>query len=177
MAEVRFSKDREHRFTEPGKCHWCGLPLLTKRQKTWCSFGCQKEAYTASGRFTRQYFLEAHRDAHGGEWVCAECGVTESDADLARDWIKNQDRKNCLIGNYSLEIAALPSPEVDHIVAIALGGHPTDFANLRVLCSACHRKKTAEDLGALAAVRREGREKEWRKTHPQLVNFHPSPPP
>lgn len=35
--------------------------------------------------------------------------------------------------------------EVDHFTPISEGGHPFDPANLRTLCSECHREKTAEE--------------------------------
>lgn len=45
-------------------------------------------------------------------------------------------------------------PEVDHIRAIVLGGHPWDYRNLQVLCHQCHKIKTKSDVGILAAWRR-----------------------
>ena len=37
--------------------------------------------------------------------------------------------------------------EVDHIVPLSLGGHPTDRSNLQPLCHSCHVKKTQYDVG------------------------------
>lgn len=36
--------------------------------------------------------------------------------------------------------------EMDHVIAIILGGHPWDERNLQALCSTCHKKKTRQDL-------------------------------
>lgn len=49
----------------------------------------------------------------------------------------------------------LISHQIDHIVALCLGG-TDDWDNLEPLCVKCHRKKTVEDLDELASVRRRG---------------------
>jgi len=46
--------------------------------------------------------------------------------------------------------------EVDHIISIALGGHPTDPANLQSCCDPCHTLKTAQDRRHAAALRTPG---------------------
>jgi len=45
--------------------------------------------------------------------------------------------------------------EVDHIKAVALGGDQWDEKNFQVLCSDCHKKKTALDMKILKAKRRK----------------------
>ena len=44
--------------------------------------------------------------------------------------------------------------EVDHILAVSLGGDMWDKKNLQILCSTDHKKKTAEDMKKLRAKRR-----------------------
>lgn len=46
-------------------------------------------------------------------------------------------------------------PDVDHIIAIVLGGHPWDYRNLQLLCSDCHKIKTKSDIGILAWWKRQ----------------------
>ena len=38
-----------------------------------------------------------------------------------------------------------PSTEVDHIIPLFEGGHPTARENLRGICGPCHNKKTREE--------------------------------
>lgn len=45
--------------------------------------------------------------------------------------------------------------EVDHIIAIILGGHPWHDDNLQALCSECHKIKTKSDVAILAWWKRE----------------------
>ncbi|KKN76199.1 hypothetical protein LCGC14_0372250 [marine sediment metagenome] len=45
--------------------------------------------------------------------------------------------------------------EMDHIIAIVLGGHPWDYRNLQSLCEACHKKKTVFDIKILAWWKRD----------------------
>lgn len=44
--------------------------------------------------------------------------------------------------------------EVDHVVSLALGGHPTGKHNLSALCPGCHAWKTAEDGVRLRSFKR-----------------------
>lgn len=45
--------------------------------------------------------------------------------------------------------------EVDHIVAVSLGGEMWDKKNLRVLCSDCHKVKTRDDMKKLRIQRKQ----------------------
>jgi len=45
--------------------------------------------------------------------------------------------------------------EVDHKIAVALGGDQWDEKNLQVLCTTCHKEKTAIDMKKLKAKRRK----------------------
>ena len=45
--------------------------------------------------------------------------------------------------------------EYDHILPVALGGEPT-LANCRAICAACHKLKTAEDIGRIRKADRQG---------------------
>jgi 5-methylcytosine-specific restriction endonuclease McrA len=47
------------------------------------------------------------------------------------------------------------SHEIDHIVALCLGG-TDDWSNLQPLCIVCHRKKSAMDMRKLATLKRAG---------------------
>lgn len=48
-------------------------------------------------------------------------------------------------------------PEIDHIIAIILGGHPWDYRNLQVLCEECHKIKTKSDVSILAWWKRQAK--------------------
>jgi 5-methylcytosine-specific restriction endonuclease McrA len=39
------------------------------------------------------------------------------------------------------------SEEVDHIIALSGGGHPTHRENLQGVCHVCHVEKTKMDMG------------------------------
>ncbi len=45
--------------------------------------------------------------------------------------------------------------DVDHIIAIVLGGHPWDERNFQALCKTCHKAKTKDDIQILTWWRRE----------------------
>lgn len=44
--------------------------------------------------------------------------------------------------------------DVDHILAVSLGGGMWDKKNLQILCTRCHKKKTKKDMQKLKAKRR-----------------------
>jgi len=54
--------------------------------------------------------------------------------------------------------------EVDHIIAVALGGDFWDEANLQVLCSICHKEKTKKDAKKIAELRKKEKKLKNNKT-------------
>lgn len=63
-------------------------------------------------------------------------------------------------------------PEYDHIIPCGFDGS-NDLDNCQVLCTDCHKKKTREDVRAIAKskrIRRKhygiGRERKWRRIIP-----------
>ncbi|MGI0151009.1 MAG: HNH endonuclease signature motif containing protein [Thermoplasmata archaeon] len=77
--------------------------------------------------------------------------------DSARVVVMRRDRYTCRQCHRRLRRRQL---EVDHIVEIAGGGAPLDYANLQTLCTKCHREKTRRFLTGRSprrAARRPGR--------------------
>ncbi len=102
------------------KCH-CGKDPVKPRRK-YCSDECAESWYDkiATSNYIVSSFLKdkkIRKETHQNGWDikyffrCEACN--------------NETTK----------------PEVDHIIAIVLGGHPWDFRNLQILCSKCHKKK------------------------------------
>lgn len=56
---------------------------------------------------------------------------------------------------YDLIVRKYFQLEVDHIIAVSLGGAMWDKKNLRVLCSDCHKIKTREDMKKLKIQRKQ----------------------
>lgn len=46
-----------------------------------------------------------------------------------------------------------PAVEVDHIIAISKGGHPSDESNLAGRCKSCHSRKTAREDGGFGNLK------------------------
>lgn len=114
------------------KC-WCGKP-----KKDWNS------------RYFQTYCSDKHRDQwwiltdyvgpHKNKFLdkakkCNHCGVKKKSDTHWR--------------NFNLEM--------DHIIAIVLGGHPWHKKNLQALCSDCHKIKTKSDVGILAWWKRQAK--------------------
>jgi 5-methylcytosine-specific restriction endonuclease McrA len=50
--------------------------------------------------------------------------------------------------------------EVDHKIAVALGGDMWDESNLQPLCNICHKSKTKKDMKSLKKQRKDTKLKE-----------------
>lgn len=96
-------------------CAFCDKPIIHP-QRVYCSYKCaydfSVEYYGHSWEFIRGEVLK--RDGH----TCQNCGRKE-----------NKDKRRYC------------GCEVDHIIEVADGG-TDDMANLQILCSTCHRRKT-----------------------------------
>jgi len=110
------------------KC-WCGKPkeLWEKFQRKYCS-GEHAELWF--------YSIRAYWDAfriqviRGDNFTCQECDLV------------NNSKDDTIF-------------DVDHILALSLGGMCFDLENVRTLCHECHRKKTAQDMRRLAFKRKK----------------------
>lgn len=54
--------------------------------------------------------------------------------------VLRRDRYTCRICRQRFRAREL---EVDHVIELAAGGEPLDYANLQAVCRPCHRRKTA----------------------------------
>lgn len=120
------------------KVCFCGKKLPKRRRKYCsdeCSYNWNYKKSTVWSLFRSNYLHDAaiskKTESWGSyeyKWKCTECD-------------KIMDIDNHV--------------EVDHIIAITLGGHPWDYRNLQILCYFCHKIKTKSDMGILAWWRKE----------------------
>ncbi len=89
----------------------------------YCSTKCYKNWWLRNDNtaFHRHKFMQQ------ASKVCEMCGVEPVDTPWKADL------------------------EMDHIIAIVLGGHPWHYDNLQMICTKCHKLKTASDIRILAA--------------------------
>lgn len=115
----------------PKTCH-CGKKFKWPR-RSYCSDECSNE-----WNFKLTSYWDGHKDHFLDQietkivnqthyWTCEHCKLQTKD------------------------------PEVDHIIAIILGGHPWDYRNLQPLCESCHKIKTKSDVAILAWWKREAK--------------------
>lgn len=111
------------------KLCWCGSKIVWPRRKYCC------ERHSNLWFYSIRAYWEGFR--HGvlrlHNYKCAECGYEAPD--------KKYDRGDKYF-------------DVDHELAISLGGMCYDIENVRPLCKKCHKIKTAEDMGKLAHKRK-----------------------
>jgi len=77
-------------------------------------------------------------------WI--ETWLSEIDPNIKVSYIDYGPRYIDFIG------PLLPRAEIDHILAISLGGDSMDIENLQTLCHNCHAKKTGYDRRKLHAL-------------------------
>ena len=93
-------------------CNQPGCPELVDRKRTHC------EAHTVEGH---NWHTSTHKNPAGWKRI--------------RRSILKRDGHTCVL-------CGLRATHVDHLIPTAWGGDPTQFSNLRALCSGCHKKKT-----------------------------------
>lgn len=115
---------------KPHTCH-CGKLFKWPRRK-YCSDECSDE-----WNFKLTSYWSGHKDHF----------ISQQKIVRKQNWNQYYACEEC---NFETN-----SPEVDHIIAIILGGHPWDYRNLQLLCSECHKKKTKSDIGIYAWWKRQ----------------------
>lgn len=127
-----YSRNRFPKQIAPGTCRGCHQPITAPRRKTWCSDACKK--------LYDPYWVKKAviaRDKH----ICQMCGT-----DIAADklaWRRARPAGTYLDEKWRAWRSGIPREEHDHIVPFCEGG-ATVVENMRTLCGACHKKRTAE---------------------------------
>lgn len=124
---------------------------------------CGRRATVGSHRKGHCSWCDAEVVKPRRSW-CSDACVAEfwdRDSNTIRSRVLTRDKgKPCSICG-----ATRFCPEVDHTVPIIEGGHPFDLANLRTICTDCHKIETR----ALAARRADARKQARGSAAPQLA--------
>lgn len=136
---------------------------------------CGKDRKDFDGRhrgyqLDRQYAIEHGRDPEtwygGTPCCCSDCTSTYWAA--KKTWQDHRrklfNERNGICAACGRHLVTYPHPNksvphieewtLDHILPIALGGSMWDPENHQILCDACNKVKTAQDLGDIAAWKR-----------------------
>lgn len=152
--DVRQPPRPPHERTE-GACSMCGLTPLPGRRRSWCSDECVNLWYIAT---SGQVALKHLTDLHG--WSCWSCGAAERPAPVF-EWARWSDVP---AGLYPL--APVPVRlEVEHVRPLwsLTAAERSELRwwlpfNLQLLCSTCHKAKSAEETRERARLRRLARQ-------------------
>lgn len=115
-----------------------------KNRKCWCGKSKDQWEKNKYGNYQRRGYCS---DEHYKDWWIR----MDNTAFHRNKFLRNTPRlcNHCGIKtNYR---------EMDHIIAIVLGGHPWDYRNLQILCEECHKIKTKSDIRILAWWKRESK--------------------
>jgi 5-methylcytosine-specific restriction protein A len=149
-----------------GQCRYCGATL--RHRRNWCGSACVHNWRMRSDPgYARRAVLARDRG------VCCACGLdTVALMSFLRQPLGTLDeyRRVATIawllgywrsrGSVVCEVVHLrqsPLWQADHIVPVVDGGSDLGLANLRTLCTPCHRAETAALRRALAFRRRAAR--------------------
>ena len=129
-----YSKSRFPKQIAIGTCRGCHGVITAPRRKTWCSDACKKKY--------DPYWVKLAviaRDKH----ICQMCGTNIHAAHLAWRRARPTGMQAFYAADFQTWRMARPREEYDHIVPFSEGG-ATVLENMRTLCTACHKKRTAE---------------------------------
>lgn len=143
-------------------CAWCNLAPTKSRGRKYCGKDCSESALMylypqfAASKMYRLIVLQ--------DFACRACGVIDEEWFLKRmEHYKAKQRR--VLEEYKKYGWAVDKNEtekaflfqfgdctgdrwqVDHIVPVHKGGAGVGMENLQVLCTPCHKLKTAKDLG------------------------------
>lgn len=135
------------------RCVWC-LDELPKGCRKYCSTLCSDSAFAhfnPQSKAGLQYLLVLQ------DFRCNQCGF---DYRPFLEMLFEREITQDSLVEYSYEFNNLSYlmrregfeeflPEVDHILAIGLGGESLGLDNHQVLCRECHKIKTVEDLNKM----------------------------
>lgn len=139
-------------------CAWCGENRVSGKRK-YCNNHCRDNCYTfiyPQSELGLEYHLEEQ------DFKCADCQFdympfVEKTGNIngIRKYKKNDIPNERLFKRLKTMVFKINRPEVDHVIPIALGGDPVGFDNHQILCYSCHKKKTKNDVGMIATMKRE----------------------
>jgi len=126
------------------KC-WCGKPkkLFNQFMRKYCSNTHADWWYFTFNAVWSNFRLKIIKRDNS---TCQVCGINHKG--LIKKIKENIKLRE--LNTFTTQI----SFEVDHIIAIILGGYCFDLENLRTLCSDCHKIKTKQDMAHLRRKRR-----------------------
>lgn len=131
-------------------CVWCLSPLQGKLRR-WCGDECVKEALVW-GRPQSYHGLYALLKKQNNK--CNLCNLSYEDY-INGLMPQNSVYRGSNLSSRQIEVLmkrfrrAVPRsirPEVDHILAIVLGGKALGLENHQILCASCHKEKTKKDI-------------------------------
>jgi len=113
-----------------GKC-WCGKPksLFAPQQRKYCCGDHSNLWIWSINAYWNSFRTEILRR---DEFTCQECGFRPTCPVCKKNRCEHYRDDRGL--------------EVDHIVAITLGGGCYDWGNVRTVCHDCHLLKTSDDM-------------------------------
>jgi len=129
-----------------GLCGWCERGKLPTFRHKYCSPTCNKSAeiycYPQS-LISRGFHLIEYQAG-----ACRGCGTYYGDEILAN--IEDNSRGGKYKVGYAWAVYGIKGLEVDHIIPVIDGGFGIGIRNHQVLCSICHRRKSASEQSARA---------------------------
>lgn len=143
-AELRTSAASK-KDVSPRTCSYCGIQFVAAygdKRRVTCSPECNVRRYRASpeGRAKKAFRKALQRGAHGGEKVDP---IAVFERDGWRCHLCNRATPKAMRGKNKSN-----SPELDHIIPIALGGLHT-YDNVACACRECNGSKGARAMGQL----------------------------
>ena len=144
------ARDKYRGSKGKGNCGYCGKRITDKRRSYWCSDDCTNKVDDESNDWQRWKHKVFFRD----EYTCQGCGDSFPIE-------KHCPRKNYISEREYIWFAGQAASgyfDCDHKIPVEIKPEiQWQMSNLQSLCHRCHKKKTKEDIKAIALHRRRSK--------------------
>lgn len=165
LEKIRFARGRSLNLSDlkiiDGMCKWCNITPIKSKRAHYCGNNCKTSAHLYC--YPQSPNAKAWRLIELQGFKCGECSVNYFDwviERIGKFYIQNIKRlkrledlkiplddhdRDLRVNYYQIGSNCGDVLQVDHKIPIFQGGHGVISENIQVICTDCHKAKTARE--------------------------------